>query len=79
MWLIRLFVWAVGFALLYMLLTQQTLPMLVHREQRIYSLAHHPVRFVLSFAMFAVFEGFLIVTLRQRGRKPDRSAAGPRR
>lgn len=75
MWVVKLFVWAVGFALVYMLLTQETQPMLVHGEQRIYSLAHHPVRFVLTFAMCAALEWFLIVTLRQGTREQERSDA----
>jgi hypothetical protein len=79
MWFIRLFVWAVGLALLYMLLTQQTPPMLVHGEQRVYSLVHHPIRFVLTFAMFAVFEWFLIVTLRRGELEQERSGARQRR
>jgi len=79
MWFIRLFVWAVGLALLYMLLTQQTPPMLVHGEQRVYSLVHHPIRFVLTFAMFAVFEWLLIITLRQGAGKQAPTGAGRRR
>ena len=79
MWFVRFFAWAIGFALVYMLLTQETPPMLVHGEQRIFSLADHPLRFVLTFAMFAGFEWFLIITLRKGELEQERSGPPQRR
>lgn len=60
MWFVRFFLILMGAGIVYMVLTQETIP--IHTTGRMsfsYSLWSDPVRFSVYFAAFAVFEWFL--------------------
>lgn len=72
MWIIRFFMVFVGLALLYMVVTQQSVPMEFGSvNSRSYSLWEHPVGFMIVFIALCAFEWALIRVHAQMAKEED--------
>jgi hypothetical protein len=61
MWFVRFFIALIGLGIIYMVFTQETIPLSSRgRMSFSYNLWDDPVRFAVYFAVFCFFEWFLI-------------------
>ena len=60
-WFVRIFIVMVGLGIIYMVFTQETIPVYSRGHMLFkYSLWNEPVRFIVYFVAFSVFEWFLV-------------------